>query len=299
MGTWGTGIYSNDVSEEVRDTYKNLLKDGNTNEEALLKTLEEGKDYINDSDDTYGFWFALADTQSTLGRLHPQVKERALELIDKGGDIGRWLEVGDQKNAKKRKEVLDKLKEKLNGPQLPEKKIPRRVVFKCPWKIGDVFAYLLENEAAEKNGLLGRYLIIQKIKDKNWLHGGILPMVIVRISRSKELPTLEDIEALEIVKTLQSSVRKLHKDARVIESTSLKNIPKKLVYLGNDTKRLEEFNSVDAEDIEDDYSIWKSIENDVMKDYIVFNINKSRNIIQEPEGWGKKMNEELMKMRKK
>jgi len=293
MGTWGTGIYSNDVSEEVRDRYKDLLKDGKSNDEALLKTLEEGKDYLNDSDDTYGFWLALADTQSSLGRLHPQVKERALELIEKGGDIGRWLEVGDQKNAKKRQEVLDKLKEKLTGSQPPEKNIPRRVAFKCPWRIGDVFAYLLESEEAEKNGLLGRYLIIQKIKDKNWSHGGILPMVIVRMSKTNELPKLEDIEELEIVKTMGSG-RKIHKEVRLIESTSMRNIPKKLIYLGNSTKGLEEFCSINAEDMAYDYSIWKTLESDTIMTYIAFNIKKHSNVLVVPK-FDKQVMEEIWK----
>ena len=297
MGTWGTGIYSNDVSEEVRDTYKDLLKDGKSNDDALLKTLEEGKDYLNDSDDTYGFWLALADTQSSLGRLHPQVKERALELIEKGGDIGRWLEVGDQKNAKKRQEVLDKLKEKLTGSQPPEKNIPRRVVFKCPWQIGDVFAYLLESEEAQKNGLLGHYLIIQKIKDKNWLHGGILPMVIVRMSRTNELPKLEDIEDLEIVKILESE-RGFHASARVIESTSMRNIPKKLIYLGNSTKGLEEFYSIEAEKISYSYDIWKTFECSALNEYVSFNIKNHPNVFVVPKFDRQVMEEIWEKFRK-
>lgn len=285
MGTWGTGIYSNDVSEEVRDTYKNLLKDGKTNEEALMKTIEEGKDDIRDADTSYDFWFALSDTQSSLGRLHPEVKAKALELIKNGGDVERWLEVGDQKNARKRQEVLEKLKDKLNGPQPPEKKIPIRVVFRCPWKIGDVFAYRLENETAIEKGLLGRYLIIQKIKDMPWLHGAILPMVIVRMSCSTDLPTLDQIDNLEIVKVVEQ--KRIQISARVIEATSLRNIPPKLIFLGNYAKNLEEYNALVEKDVGYEFSLWKSFENDVIDDYISFNINNNCNVIVMPRGWDK------------
>lgn len=276
MGTWGTGIYSNDVSDEVRDTYKSLLKDGKTNEEALMKTIEEGKDDIRDTETAFDFWFALADTQSSLGRLHPEVKAKALELIEKGGDVERWLEVGDQKNARKRRKILDKLKDKLNGPQPPEKKIPRRIVFKCPWQIGDVFAYRLENETAEEEGLLGRYLIIQKIKDIHWSHGAIMPMAIVRMSRSTDLPTLEEIEDLEIVKVPEQN--RIHISAHVIDSTSVRSIPKKLIYLGNYTKNLGEYDSLDVKDIGYGYSLWKTFENDVIRSYRLYNIEKRPNV---------------------
>ena len=294
MGTWGTGIYSNDVSEEVRDTYKNLLKDGKTNEEALLKTIEEGKDDIRDADTSFDFWFALADTQSSLGRLHPEVKAKALELIENGGDVERWLQVGDQKNARKRQEVLEKLKDKLNGPQPPEKKMPRRVVFQCPWQIGDVFAYRLENEKAIEKGLLGRYLIIQKIKDMPWSHGAIIPMVIVRMSRSTDLPTLDEIENLEIVKVLGGQ-RQIHINARLIEATSLRNIPPKLIFIGNYAKNMEEYNSLDVKDIGFCYSIWKTFENNAIRDYISFNVNMNPNILAIPKDWNKQMLEEFRK----
>lgn len=286
MGTWGTGIYSNDVSEEVRDTYIDFLEDGLSHEEAMHLVFEKFSDYLQDSNDIYDLWFALADTQSSIGRLHPKVKEFALELIEEGGDTKRWTDSGNQSGASERQQVLAQLKEKLLGSQPPEKKIERRPAFKCPWQIGDLFAYRLENETAVKSGLAGRYVIIQKVKEITWHRGSIVPMVIMRMSATDQLPDVEETAHLEIVKTLGTG-RKIHRDVTVLESESLSSIPSKLIFLGNSEKGTEEFGAIEAEALEYGYMIWETLEDDVIRDYKVFNINKSPSVIQPPPGWAK------------
>ena len=281
MGTWGTGIYSNDVSEEVRDKYMEYLEDGMPNDEAMHLVFEEFKDYLQDSNDIYDLWFALADTQSSIGRLHPKVKEYGLMLIEEGGDVKRWIQSGNQSGALERQKILVELKEKLLGPQTPEKKIERRPVFACPWKIGDLFAYQLISETAVKNGLAGRYVIIQKVKEIKWEHRSILPMVLFRLSLTDQLPGIEEALHLEIVKTLGTG-RKIHKDVSVLASESLNSIPSSLIFLGNSKKGIEVFDDIEAEELEYGYIIWKTLEDNVIRDYKVFNINKSPSVISPP-----------------
>lgn len=74
MGYWGTGLYQNDVSDDVRETYLRALKDGNRNQEATDLVMEQCKDYLEDEDDCICFWIALADVQWEIGRLLPEVK---------------------------------------------------------------------------------------------------------------------------------------------------------------------------------------------------------------------------------
>ena len=90
MGTWGTKIYQNDVSDDVKRDYKNKLRAGKSDEDALDEILDEYDYCIDDSDDRYDFWFALADTMWILGRLTNQVKNKALELIDMENKEERW-----------------------------------------------------------------------------------------------------------------------------------------------------------------------------------------------------------------
>jgi len=63
MGAWGTSLYANDTTCDVRDTYMNFLQDQLSNQEAYKKTLEKLSDYILDPDEAPLFWYALTDTQ--------------------------------------------------------------------------------------------------------------------------------------------------------------------------------------------------------------------------------------------
>ena len=120
MGAWGTGLYQDDTTDDIKEEYLNYLRIGLTNEEATNKVLEENDWWEEDEEEAPLLWFALADTQWKYGRLMDKVKKQALKYIEEGTDLERWEE--DKKLYKKRKEVLEKLKEKLNSPMPKEKK---------------------------------------------------------------------------------------------------------------------------------------------------------------------------------
>ena len=46
MGAWGTALYSNDTASDIRGDYVDLLRRGNSNEEALKKLMEKDGDCI-------------------------------------------------------------------------------------------------------------------------------------------------------------------------------------------------------------------------------------------------------------
>ena len=76
MGAWGTALYSNDTASDIRGDYVDLLRRGNSNEEALKKLMEKNRYCIGDEEEEPLFWYALADTLWNYGRLTPEVKER-------------------------------------------------------------------------------------------------------------------------------------------------------------------------------------------------------------------------------
>jgi len=143
MGSWGTGIFQNDVSEEVRTDYRNKLKLGKSDEEALKELLDDSQEYLKEDDDRYDFWFALSSVMYDLGRLTNEVKNTALELIADGGDLMRWSD--NKGNQKKRVLQLENLKLKLLSEQPERKKIKLAQKFICPWNVNDIFVYQLEN----------------------------------------------------------------------------------------------------------------------------------------------------------
>ena len=89
MGTWNAGLFSNDTTCDVKDTYMDLLKKQFSNQEAYQKTYDEYEELIG-TDEEPLFWYALADTQWNVGRLMPEVKAIALKYIEKKGGIDLW-----------------------------------------------------------------------------------------------------------------------------------------------------------------------------------------------------------------
>ena len=78
MGAWGVKIFQSDVALDVKEEFKAELLRGRSDEEALQTILESCRDFVNDSEDQYDFWFAIASYSYDLGHLLPEVKEKAV-----------------------------------------------------------------------------------------------------------------------------------------------------------------------------------------------------------------------------
>ena len=262
MGMWGFELYQNDTSLDVKDEFEELYRTGNTVRDITDKLTEDYKSIMGDVDEEPLFWLALADTQWNLGVLLPDVKEKALYWIDKDRDLLNCRTI-DMSTTAKRRKILDKLKTKLLSPQPPVKKPIKKRVYKCQWKLGDVFAYRLESDLAKERGLYGRYFLIQKIDEGIWHPGHIVPIVYVKITRDTDFPSnVEEYNQLEYVQTwftkyedrfLPIDMRRPQEDIaekskinyqvdeygflpqyRVeLLNTSKRVIPTKLIYVGN------------------------------------------------------------------
>ena len=81
MGTWGTGIFSDDNAADLRDDYRDFIGDGLSSPEATDRLLAEwGSSLSREPEYAATFWLALAVTQWKCGRLEDRVKARALVL---------------------------------------------------------------------------------------------------------------------------------------------------------------------------------------------------------------------------
>lgn len=221
------------------------------------------------------------------------MKERALFYIHEGSNLERWKEEAP-KEAKKREQVLKKLEDKIMSPQPPEKKVSQYRLYRCSWKPGDVYAYLLEGEYAAKRGLAGEYLLFQKVDEYSWYPGHIIPIVRVKLTNGKQLPKDRDeIERLEYIQVdccgdveiecmsfgEASVAEKLRDDCgyppifRVgLLNTSQRAIPKKLIYIGNFpdiTPPDKEF--IPKNELRITACAWKKIEEDIVERYFGYN----------------------------
>ena len=59
MGTWGTGLFSDDVACDIRDHYRQLLEDGVDDGAATRQTLEKFEPYLVEPDGVALIAFAV------------------------------------------------------------------------------------------------------------------------------------------------------------------------------------------------------------------------------------------------
>lgn len=287
MGAWGTGLYCDDVAQDIKDDYIEQLKTGKTDEEALKYIIESNKYLLDDEDDGPVFWFALADTLWNLGRLDDFVKEKAMYYLNEGGNLRKW-KLENPKESIKREKVLNDLYNKLNTIQPEKKRISKRKLYKCEWKIGDVFAYPLLSNEAKDNGLYGRYIILIKVGEVTWYPGHVIPIVRIKITKDNQLPnSAEEIDMLEYV---QISIdfknrcdKQLYKQYGgnpiyqcILYTTSKKVIPRNIVYINNYSNlklpEIEFVNFVSNDEIP--FKSWANLEDYVIKKYLGYNLKQ-------------------------
>ena len=301
MGAWGPGLYSDDVTEDVRGIYVDKLHRGNNGEQASKEMIAEFEWAWSDEDDAPVFWFAMADMQWNYGRLQEEVKKKALYYLNDMKNLQRW-EYENLKMSEKRKQVLNELRKKLNTLQPPEKKVSQYRLYHCQWKVGDMYAYQLEGEYAKERGLNGKYLLFYKIAESIWWPGHVIPVVYIKLTENNEIPkTREELEKLEYIQAsvlnsndfsdkfiIDAHGKWKNRDFEADEygylsiyrfqliSTSKKSIPKKLSYIGNFlnlTPPDKEFIMEIKENIRP--IDWKKVEEDVLTKYFLYNKRES------------------------
>lgn len=266
MGAWGTGLYSDDVVCDVKEYYMNCLREEMSSDEAESAVASHFSEELKDSDDGPVVILALADTAWRVGRLSEKLKNAAIGIIDTGEGLERWESEGKQL-LKRRQTALLKLREKLLLPQPQKKKVYKHKIYKYEWKIGDVFAYRFKSEFAREKGYFDRYLFIQKVDEGNWYPGHIVPIVYFRITKDQNLPLIENVNSLELVKIAK------HNEYRgKLLNTSKRIIPKSLIYLGNTNVVSPDSEYIPEHDVSYFNFDWKTMEDWIIKKYEKFNL---------------------------
>lgn len=256
MGTWGVELFQNDVALEVKDCYIKKLQVGKSNVEAFNETLIELNDMIADPDDQIDFWFAIASLMYDYGRLTPDVKNKALEIISQKNDKERW----DDNDKKKRNHVIESLKEKLLTPQPEEVKI--KVIKKRIPKIkpNEIYYFVLDDECFCNEAFYKYYvyvLVDSWIKYDNRIIGLGDEHALIYLKIADHL--VSDIEELDSLPFFNYALdvdndKKEIEEKRIrIDNQGFSDIKKRLNYFGTHVFKREPYEKVFR------WGEWKSV----------------------------------------
>lgn len=132
---------ANDIYHYVTENYK----DGVSVDKIIEDMLAEEKNYCIDDFYAEIYWTSLAYSLWKIGHLPDEIKNKALDRIEKGVD-SFWLEI-DDKALKQRQKVLDKLALQLQSENLRPIKVPKPKTKRTPhFHKGDLLVIKFENE---------------------------------------------------------------------------------------------------------------------------------------------------------
>lgn len=249
MGTWGTAIFSNDEACDIRTEY-NALAAYIDDDEVILQKLKKYFQ-IGDTVDNINaaFWYTLAALQTKYGRLHEEVKNNALECIDKRYTMDGWF---SKKDCIKREKELLILKNQLIGEQIQRRKVPKPKCEKAIWNENDIIAYhlvnIVENQWNKPSDywFYGKYVLLKIVKviktpvskimpelvSDEWVYCSIYDWI------GDEIPDMKIIDNLNFHPISYNEYRKEHDYVANIYSKVVNPFYKRkhdAVVIGNDT----------------------------------------------------------------
>jgi len=185
MGTWGTGLSSNDTFEDTYSEFFEMYNKGLEVSEITKDILSSNIELQSDYEDRNNFWFAIAKAQWECGELDKAIYERVKSIIRSGDDLKLWVELnGTSNDVKKRKKVLEDFLEKISNPAIRIKKRKKLIIRKPVFQKGDCLIFKLNNDN------YGGALVLEAE------HGNELGMNMLAVTTMNQLtkPTIKDFE---------------------------------------------------------------------------------------------------------
>ncbi len=275
MGTWNVGIFQNDIAEDVKIEYIELLRDGLDAKKADEKMIDIYREIIemNDSD-TVDFYLSLALIEWQYGRLQSNTKEKALYYATNNEYLKNW-ELEGKSILAKRKQVLNEFVITINSIQPNEKKIKIIKPFNCIWNIGDIFAYQLNSNKSKDYGVYGKYIVFQKTAESESYPKKIVPIIRVACKIYEIIPNMDDyLNEKKIIwfgtpKDYQEGKLIIYNDSFLYDKKmyvkSIKSYPDCLTFIGNSYPIKKEYR--EAKIIGENYDEWKNFEESYFEFY--------------------------------
>jgi hypothetical protein len=190
MGTWGTGITSNDTYEDIYSEFFEQYNNGKEPTEVTKLLIKENQDIILAPEECNNFWFALAKAQWQCKALDQELFEKVKSIIESGLELEQWKKLdATEIDLKKRKIALEKFLLSLQKPK--SKPISRKKKTKIDpvFRKGQCFSFKLQN------GNYGGAVVLEALIDSKY---GYSLIATTRINK-KIKPTLDDFKSSDLL----------------------------------------------------------------------------------------------------
>lgn len=207
MGTWGTGISSNDTFADIYGQFIDLYNEGLSVPDLTKRLIDENQETINLPEDATNFWFALANGQWECKALENDILSKVDHIIQTGEDLRVWKELdASPADLKAREKVLIKFLSKLKTEKDKPRKRTKKKLYNSVFKKGDCLVYKMDN---------GNYGGAFVLTDEKETEIGKNYIAVTTIDKPTK-PTIEDFKNAEVyfkmVNEISFKGTEMHKD---------------------------------------------------------------------------------------
>ena len=218
MGTWGTGISSNDIYEDINYEFFELYNQGMEVSAITEKLIEGNKELIDSYEDQNNFWITIAKSQWECKSLDQKILNRIKDIVESGKDIELWKELDSSKpDLTKREKVLDSFLEKISTEKKTSRKRKVKKYRNAIFEKGDCLVFKLSD---------GDYCGVFVLESEKETEFGLNLVVVTDIKQS-EKPTEKDFKTQNYYLNLNSKLTKSINQRNKLVGIML-NISKKL-----------------------------------------------------------------------
>lgn len=110
MGTFGYGIFDDDLSMDIRNFYEDYMDEGLSSEEAVMKIIGMFETLIDKGgNEAIILYLVLASLQLDNGTVNPEIRDKVLYIIEHDLGIDHFKRIDQKRRKKEYSELRDKL----------------------------------------------------------------------------------------------------------------------------------------------------------------------------------------------
>ena len=227
MGTWGTGISSNDIYEDINYEFFELYNQGMEVSAITEKLIKENIELIDSHEDQNNFWITIAKSQWECKALDLKIYNRIKDIVESEKDIELWRELDASKSdLTKRRKVLKNFLEKISTEKKTARKRKVKKLRDAIFEKGDCLVFNLSD-----GDYCGAFVLESEKESEFGLN-----LVAVTDIKSSEKPTEQDFESANILFGLEQQINKQFRPKEQINwyyAQHFKNSKTKFEKVGN------------------------------------------------------------------